>query len=1226
MLVMPANLATMQDRRAAAGGQAVDFTTQVQPLLRRSCLDCHGPARARGGLRVDRADSLRAVIAPGERDGSPLYARLLGAGGEPRMPEGRPALAAADIALVGRWIDAGAPGLAGSGDDDGRGPRPGHWAYRPPVRPPVPGDGEQHPIDAFLQVDRARAGLRPAPEAARETLIRRVTLDLTGLPPTLAEIDAFVADRGPDAYERLVDRLLGTPAFGERWAVPWLDAARYADSNGYEKDGARPVWKYRDWVVSALNADLPFDRFTLEQIAGDLLPGATLPQRIATGFHRNAMFNEEAGVDPEEARWERLVDRVSTTATIWLGSTLACAQCHDHKHDPFSQRDFYRLLAFFEGAEEQTLALPTPAQAARLAALDPEIGRLQKLLDTWTPALGQAQTRWEQRLREHDRAYAPLERLIATGESAQVRANGDGTIQVVGPPEGAHDREVAGASRLGRITGVRLLALPDPGLPGGGPGLGRDGAFFLAGLDLEAAPASGAPTWRPVPLARALADDRPREEPERYAPENLLPDRPRPPSLDADTPRGWGVSPIYDGSTRRPRQLVLVPRAPFGFPGGTRLRVRLRYGADSQGEVIGRYQISVTASSEPAAVVSVDGGLRAALDRPAERRSRLERDQLAQAYRKIAPELDGARARLAALQTERAALGVASTLVLAPSNASGPPATPFRRGGSFLRPGEPVTAALPGWLRPAGGGPGDRLALGRWLASADNPLAARALVNRLWAAYFGRGLVETVEDLGHQGARPSHPLLLDWLATELRPAGLAAEAPAPADRHVGQLPAGGGQPGRPPARSRQPAAGARAAAAPGGRDGARRGAGGGRDPRAPGGRAAGVPAAAARGVHPAQQHRGPLAHQRGIGSPPPGAVHVLAPERAPPGGRAVRRPQPADLHRAPAAIAHAAAGAGDAERSGAVGSGPGAGPPHARRTARGGQRRRSPDPRVPAGHRAAAAPGGAAPACWRCCGGSSTVRPRAPRAPRAPARTTWPWRWWPTCCSTSMRPSAVADRPDRRRALPARRPVAAGPGRGAAGGAGGLFAAGVLALALGGACRRGCWRRRCWRARWPGRRCPVVARGRTARRGAACAGAGAGRPGRPPRWRAPLASTTCPGTGRCTTSQAVLALAGGWNPLWDGPLSLDDRPDNLWINHYPKAAWVMQAILLQATGALEATKGVQLLALLAAALAVFAALRARCTGGRRWWRCWPRPTRWPWCRRSASTSTACRRR
>ncbi len=509
----------------AAAGPAVDFAAHIQPLLRRSCLECHGPARARGGLRVDRTDSLRAVIAPSNREGSPLYARLLGAGGEPRMPEGKPALAAEDIALVGRWIDAGAPGLDGGGRGAGahvQGARD-HWAYRPPVRPPIPGGGDQNPIDAFLQVERARAGLRPAPEASREALIRRLTLDLTGLPPTLPEIDAFVSDGAPGAYQRLVDRLLASPAFGERWAVPWLDAARYADSNGYEKDGARPVWKYRDWVVAALNADMPFDQFTVEQIAGDLLPKPTLAQRIATGFHRNTMLNEEAGVDPDEARWERLVDRVSTTGTIWLGSTLACAQCHDHKHDPFSQRDFYGLLAFFESAEEQTLPLPTAPQASRLAALDAEIAGLQRTLDTWTPALGQAQARWEATLRERDGEYRPLQGLTGprgrggaasrgrrrhhpgprgTGRSA--RPGGDGRQR----PGADHRRSAGGPARPERTgrrarAGARRRVLPGRS---GHRGRATDGR---AGRVATGAAGPGAGRRPPARGARALCPGEP---------------------------------------------------------------------------------------------------------------------------------------------------------------------------------------------------------------------------------------------------------------------------------------------------------------------------------------------------------------------------------------------------------------------------------------------------------------------------------------------------------------------------------------------------------------------------------------------------------------------------------------------------------------------------------------------------------------------------------------------
>src|SRR5262249_50097212 len=292
---------------------------------------------------------------------------------------------------------------------------PTHWAYLKPVRPEIPSVMHKAwvrtPIDAFVLARLEREGLEPSPEAARETLLRRVSLDLIGLPPTPADIDAFLADRSPDAYEKVVDRLLASPHYGERWARPWLDLARYADTNGYEKDRRRTAWKYRDWVIGAFNADMPFRQFTIEQIAGDMLADAGPDQRIAAGFHRNTLLNQEGGIDVEEARWETLVDRVNTTATVWLGTTLACAQCHNHKFDPFTQKDYYRMLAFFDNGEyrvegegpkvmdrwivEPELELATPAQAERKKALDEEMKKVQARLDTETPVLAAAEAAWE---------------------------------------------------------------------------------------------------------------------------------------------------------------------------------------------------------------------------------------------------------------------------------------------------------------------------------------------------------------------------------------------------------------------------------------------------------------------------------------------------------------------------------------------------------------------------------------------------------------------------------------------------------------------------------------------------------------------------------------------------------------------------------------------------------------------------------------------------------------
>lgn len=327
----------------------VDFVRDIQPILQKSCHSCHGPSMQMGQLRLDaKALALRGgvsgpAILPGNSAESPLIERLLGLGDKARMPFQGDPLSSAQISLVRAWIDQGAPWPEEASVKDAVIDK--HWAYVRPVRPAVPAvksSWARNPIDHFILARFQKEGLEPSPEAEREVLLRRVSLDLIGLPPTVKEIDEFIADDRPDAYERVVDRLLASPHFGERWARPWLDLARYADTDGYEKDGRRSIWKYRDWVIQALNKDMPFDRFTIEQIAGDMLPNATVDQKIATGFHRNTMFNQEDGVDQDEARWTTILDRVGTTATVWLGTTLACAQCHNHKYDPFTQQDFYR--------------------------------------------------------------------------------------------------------------------------------------------------------------------------------------------------------------------------------------------------------------------------------------------------------------------------------------------------------------------------------------------------------------------------------------------------------------------------------------------------------------------------------------------------------------------------------------------------------------------------------------------------------------------------------------------------------------------------------------------------------------------------------------------------------------------------------------------------------------------------------------------------------------------
>jgi len=343
----------------------VDFARDIQPIFAESCYSCHGPKVQMAGLRLDVRPNGNIII-PGDAAKSTLIQRLSATDAQKRMPMGGQPLTAEKIDLVRRWIASGA---AWPETPAARLPDPKkHWAFVPPVRPAAPRtsrpDWVRNPVDAFVLERLDRSNLKPSPEADRATLLRRACLDLIGLPPTLSELDAFLADRSPDAYEKQVDRLLASPHYGERWSRLWLDAARYADSNGYEKDAPRFVWFYRDWVIKALNQNLPYNQFVIEQIAGDLLPNATQDQKIATNFLRNSMINEEGGVDPEQFRMEAMYDRMDAIGKGILGVTIQCAQCHNHKYDPLTQEEYYRIFAFLNDTHEANVAVYTPAQQA----------------------------------------------------------------------------------------------------------------------------------------------------------------------------------------------------------------------------------------------------------------------------------------------------------------------------------------------------------------------------------------------------------------------------------------------------------------------------------------------------------------------------------------------------------------------------------------------------------------------------------------------------------------------------------------------------------------------------------------------------------------------------------------------------------------------------------------------------------------------------------------------
>ncbi len=767
---------------AAPARAAVDFARDVQPILAASCLPCHGPDKRQGQLRLDaRSLAMKGgvsgpVIVAGNSGESLLVKLLLLEDESERMPRKAAALPKHEIAVLRAWIDQGAvwPDSASADVKIQK-----HWAYVKPVRPPVPKVKRdawvRNAIDAFVLARLEQEGLAPAPEASRETLIRRVSLDLTGLPPSPEEVDAFVADRSGDAYAKVVERLLASPHYGERWARLWLDLARYADTNGYEKDRMRTMWKYRDWVIQALNADMPFDRFTLEQVAGDMLPGDRMDHKIASGFHANTMLNEEGGVDPHEARYEVLVDRVNTTGAVWLGSTLACAQCHNHKYDPFSHKEYFRMLAFFDngvttevdkGANgsiliEPTLRVPTPRQAEALRALEAAVADQEQVMATQTPALDEAQSEWVAKTRAKLEAWQTLTptRVRAAGGGAFVRQR-DGSLLVDGPNPAKDVYTIVARIDLRRVTALRLDVLPDARLSSAGPGRGPNGGFMLSEVKLLAAPAARPDDARPVLLAKATAD--------RSGPGSEVAD-----AIDGKAASGWSAG----NSSGKPHIAIFEPKAPIESAGPMLVTAVLAHETVHARHGIGRFRLAVTSEPDPAAMLALPARIRELMARPVDALGDAERGEIATYHRSITPLLASVRKEIAKLRDEIDALEIPTAMVVQERPSFERPSTLLRLRGSFVDPGERVFASVPAALHALpDDAPANRLGLARWLVDKDNPLTARVMANRFWEQHFGRGLVETSEDFGSQGGLPTHPALLDWLAIALMEGGWSLKA------------------------------------------------------------------------------------------------------------------------------------------------------------------------------------------------------------------------------------------------------------------------------------------------------------------------------------------------------------------------------------------------------------------------------------------------------------------
>jgi hypothetical protein len=730
--------------------EKVSYGKDIAPIFKAHCASCHSGETAARNLDLSSGKALlkgRTVVA-GNPAASVLLQRIKGLGGKKQMPLGFPALSAEDTAKVERWISEGAK------LDDAVAV---HWAYVAPAAPKVPALSSawvRNPIDAFVLERLKKEGLRPSPPASKEVLLRRVTLDLVGLPPTPAEMDAFLADKSPQAYEKVVDRLLASPHYGEKQARGWLDLARYADSHGYEKDLRRSAWKYRDWVIAAFNRNMPYDRFSVEQLAGDLLPNATVDDKVATGFHRNTMFNEEGGVDQEEAHFSVILDRVDTTATVWLGSTLACARCHDHKYDPFSQKDYYRMAAFFSnttvyprgpkdiGEEkwfEAEIPVPSDEQAKQKAQLQTQIAHAEDALKAPDPALDAAYERWKVSATTVP-TWTAVRPTIASGpEGTRLTVASDGTVLASGknPDQAQYELNLPPADRP--ITGIRIEALPHESFAGMGPGRSDGGNFVVTGVRVSSA--SGA-----LKIGAAQAD---------YVQKGFGVDR----LALNDLGTGWAVS----GETGKPHQLVLALASPL--PAGASFSLRLQCDSKYPQHTLGQFRVTVTSAEDP-----LTGALPAKVRQLVETKDRTEaqESELRAYYRSISPLLFDVRQNLAAWRSELDALGrqIPTALVMEEKPATGPLTTFVRRRGEFLAKTEEVSAGTPAILPKLNKAVANRLDLAKWLVDPKNPLTSRVEVNRIWESYFGRGLVETSEDFGTRGTSPTHPELLDWLAVK----------------------------------------------------------------------------------------------------------------------------------------------------------------------------------------------------------------------------------------------------------------------------------------------------------------------------------------------------------------------------------------------------------------------------------------------------------------------------
>lgn len=768
---------------------AVSFNRDIRPIMSDTCFRCHGPDKSSrmAGMRLDiREEALKPTksgvtpIMPGKPEASAIVERVFAANAAKRMPPkySHKELTDQQKQTIKQWVAEGAK-------------YEGHWAYQPVHRPAIPAVGATNPIDAFILERLALEGLKPSPEADRRTLIRRVTLDLTGLPPTRQEVKQFLADQSADAYEKVVDRLLASPRYAEKQAMHWLDAVRYADTCGFHGDNPFPAWPYRDYVLRAFRDNKPFDEFTREQIAGDLLENPARDQLVASAYNRMNRTSAEGGLQPKEYLAKYGADRVRTTSIVWLGSTMGCAECHDHKFDPFTAKDFYSMKAFFADIKETglvpdkgpkawgtLLALPTEAQTARLESLKSRIDAVQERMAPIGHARDERRTAWEKQILARYEAESltwlgqkPVSAASRNGAKLEVyndrfvesnfdagssiasaKVRGDGLIVASGPNPDNETYTVTLKPGAGAWTALGLEVVQDETLPGLGFARGAD-RFVVSEVEMEIGGKS-------VPFGFASSNT--------VASAAELPAMA---AIDANAETGWGL--ITYGDARVPF-LALRFAEKMTTDAASVITVRLRHDSSTRRATLGRFRLSLSTAEKPwheANRTGKDeklGGLpddvAKALVIAEDKRSADQRKAVDRFY---VWSTSGDVVELAKLEAERGMLDVAIPRVVV-SEATTPEETRILPRGNFLdESGEVVQPAIPAFL-----GKLDvrqratRLDLSNWLVSKDNPLTARVFANRMWRLLFGTGLSKALDDIGSQGEWPTHPELLDWLASE----------------------------------------------------------------------------------------------------------------------------------------------------------------------------------------------------------------------------------------------------------------------------------------------------------------------------------------------------------------------------------------------------------------------------------------------------------------------------